>query len=215
MTPEQKQRIILSQRDAFKRNGYHPHALFWSSREVQEVRFKIIADIGIGANANANGRDSILDVGCGFGDFAAYLERQNISTSYTGIDISADLLAEGRRQYPDLKLLQADLFEFDPKPQSFDYVTLSGTLNRKFMGNNGAQSAKDYSLEVIKRMFASCKKGIAFNLLDARHQWTADRWDLQSFYPDEILQVIKQLTRNYRLIDTYLENDFTIHAWRV
>ncbi len=213
MTPEQKQRIILSQRDAFKRNGYHPHALFWSSREVQEIRFKIIADIGIGANAN--GRDSILDVGCGFGDFAAYLERQNISTSYTGIDISADLLAEGRRQYPDLKLLQADLFEFDPKPQSFDYVTLSGTLNRKFMGNNGAQSAKDYSLEVIKRMFASCKKGIAFNLLDARHQWTADRWDLQSFYPDEILQVIKQLTRNYRLIDTYLENDFTIHAWRV
>ena len=213
MTPEQKQRIILSQRDAFKRNGYHPHALFWSSREVQEIRFKIIADIGIGANAN--GRDSILDVGCGFGDFAAYLERQNISTSYTGIDISADLLAEGRRQYPDLKLLQADLFEFDPKPQSFDYVTLSGTLNRKFMGNNGAQSAKDYSLEVIKRMFASCKKGIAFNLLDARHQWTADRWDLQSFYPDEILQVIKQLTRSYRLIDTYLENDFTIHAWRV
>lgn len=213
MTPDQRQRIILRQRDALKRKGYHPNALFWSDKEVQELRFKILTDIGIESSS------SLLDVGCGFGDFAGYLEKQHqIKVEYTGIDISADLLVEGRKQYPELELIEADLFEFVSTQQStnksYDYVVQSGMLNHKFIGNNGAESAREYSLAVIKKMFESCKKGIAFNLLDARHKWTADRWDLQSFHPNEILELIGAMTDNFRLIDDYLENDFTIHAWK-
>lgn len=212
MTPEQRHRIIISQRDALKRNGYHPNALFWSDKAVQELRFQILAGIGI---ENDN---SLLDVGCGFGDFAYYLEKhQGIKVLYTGIDISNDLLAEGRKQYPNLELLEADLFEFISENETnvkyYDYVIQSGMLNRKFMGNNGAESAKDYSFAVIQKMFETCKKGIAFNLLDARHEWTAARWDLQSFYPDEILELISTMTDNFKLIDNYLDNDFTIYAW--
>jgi len=208
MTPEQRNRIVVSQRSALQRNGFHPNALFWSSKEVQELRFNVLADIGIRAG------ESLLDVGCGFGDFADYLTQRKTPVNYTGIDISNDLLEVGRVHYPQLTLIEADLFEYNPKPFSYDYVMLSGALNRKFMGNNGAESATDYSYQVIARMFESCKKGIAFNLLDARHQWTAERWDLQSFYPDKVISFISQLTTNYQLIDGYLENDFTVYAWR-
>lgn len=208
MTPEQRQRIVISQRDALSRNGFHPNALFWSSQEVQELRFQILVNIGVKSG------DSVLDIGCGFGDLSAYLNHQEIPVKYTGIDISADLLARGRDHYPELKLIEADLFDFDPKPKSFDYVMLSGMLNRKFMGSKGAESARDYSCHIIKRMFKTCKKGIAFNLLDARHEWTANRWDLQSFHPDEIIQLVSEFTSKYQLIDDYLENDFTTYAWR-
>ncbi len=208
MTPEQKQRIIISQRDALRRNGFHPNALFWSDKTVQELRFDILLQCGL------RSADSVLDVGCGFGDLGAYLQQKNRQVAYTGIDISPELLAEGKRQYPDLTLIEADLLDFNPKPQSFDFVLLSGVLNRHFMGNNGAESARDYAFTVISTMFKTCRKGIAFNLLDARHEWTAKRWDLQSFHPDEITHFISKLTDNYQLIDDYLENDFTLYVWR-
>jgi len=208
MTPAQRQRIVLSQRDALRRNGFHPNALFWSNQKVQELRFQILADIGIQPSS------SLLDIGCGFGDFAAYLDKQGTPVTYTGIDISDDLLAKGRQHYPELELIEADLFDYNPELESYDYVMLSGMLNRKFMGNQGAESATDYAYKIIRRMFKTCKKGIAFNLLDARHEWTAKRWDLQSFHPDEIIESVRGFTNKYQLIDGYLENDFTIYAWR-
>ena len=156
MTPAQRQRIVLSQCDALRRNGFHPNALFWSSQEVQQLRFQILANIGIQSG------NSLLDIGCGFGDFAAYLDKQGTPVTYTGIDISGDLLARGSQHYPELELIEADLFDYNPEPKSYDYVMLSGMLNRKFMGNQGAESATDYSYKIIRRMFEICKNGIAF-----------------------------------------------------
>ena len=41
--------------------------------------------------------DKVLDVGCGFGDFADYLARQDKAVQFTGIDVSEELLLEGRK----------------------------------------------------------------------------------------------------------------------
>ena len=199
MDNNQRQRIINSQRDAFLRHGYHPHALLWSNQEIQELRFKILADIGIQAG------DSVLDVGCGFGDFSAYLENQQKAVDYTGIDLSPELIQEGRKQYPNNNLVVGDLFEFNPADQSYDYVTLSGTLNRD-LGDKG-----DYAQKTIQRMYAVCQKGVAFNLLDARHEWTANRWDLQAFLPEEIAEFVATFSQQSNIIDGYLDNDFTVY----
>jgi len=202
MNLEQRKDIISSQRDALKRHGYHPNALLWSNKEVQEIRFKIIAEIGIESG------DSVFDIGCGFGDFSAYLTRIGTPVNFTGIDLSEELIIEGHNQYPSIEMIVADLFDYDPTSQSFDYVTLSGTLNRKF------DNSTDYTFKTISRMYQTCKKGIAFNLLDARHEWTAGRWDLQSFYPDEVVKYVSQFADDYKIIDGYLENDFTVYVWR-
>ncbi len=199
---KQRKRVIESQRYALIQHGYHPHSLFWSNTEVQELRFKVLAASGIQQG------DSVLDVGCGFGDFADYLSRKGAAVEYTGIDISEDLLIEGRKHFPDFKLIKGDLLDYNPAPRSYDYVTLSGTLNRKF------DNAEQYTYHIIKRMFESCKIGIAFNLLDARHQWTASRWDLQSFYPDDIKNFVHQLSTQVTIIDDYLDNDFSVYVKR-
>jgi len=199
MDNEQRQRIINSQRDAFLRHGFHPHALLWSNREIQALRFKVLVEIGIQAG------DSLLDVGCGFGDFSAYLENQKKPVDYTGIDLSPELIQEGKQQYPDIDLIQGDLFEFNPLDNSYDFVTLSGALNRD-LGDKG-----DYARKTIQRMYAVCKKGVAFNLLDARHEWTASRWDLQAFFPEEIAEFVAHFAQQSNIIDGYLENDFTVY----
>jgi len=200
--PQQRQRIIASQSDAWQRFGFHPNALFWTSREIQEIRFQILLEAGMTAG------DTLLDVGCGFGDFSAWLARQGVSVKYTGIDLSPELLEEGRRRYPDIALHEGDLFEFDPAPSSYDWITLSGTLNRDH-GDGG-----DYARAVIRRMYQVTRKGIAFNLLDARHRWTQGRWDLQSFHPDDITELAASLSSTYLVRDGYLPNDFTVLIWK-
>ena len=197
-----RQKIISRYDYALMNHGFHPHSLLWSNTEIQELRFEKLLNIGIRTG------DSILDVGCGFGDFAAYMLTKKIETNYTGIDLSEKLLAEGRKHYPNINLVQGDLFDYSPKAKSFDYLTVSGTLNSK-LDDDGV-----YALQVIERMFESCSKGIAFNLLDARDEWTAGRWDLQSFLPDDIVEFMQKFTSRIEIIDDYLKNDFTVLAWR-
>jgi len=202
LSAKQRKRVIESQRYALIQHGYHPNSLLWSNAEVQELRFKVLAEGGIQQG------NSVLDVGCGFGDFAAYLLRQGKLVEFTGIDVSEDLLIEGRKHFPDYELIQGDLLDFNPAPRSYDYVTLSGALNRKF------DDAEQYTYHIIQRMFETCKTGIAFNLLDARHQWTASRWDLQSFYPDEIKKFVLKFSSHVTIIDDYLDNDFSVYVKR-
>lgn len=197
-----RKRIIDSQRDAFTRHGYHPNALYWSNTAIQTLRFDYLIKIGIKTG------DSVLDVGCGFGDLADYLRKQEKYVDYTGIDLSPELLKAGHERYPDISLLEGDLFDVDPRPASYDYVVLSGALNRDIEDNG------KYAYKTITRMFETCRKGLAFNLLDARHEWTKSRWDLQSFYPEQMLKFVKKCSPNVQLYDNYLDNDFTILIWK-
>ena len=200
-----RKRIIDSQRDAFTRNGYHPNSLYWSNTDIQTLRFDYLLKIGIQTG------DSVLDVGCGFGDLSGYLAKQDKIVNYTGIDLSPELLAEGRKHYPEATLIEGDLFDVNPKAASYDYVVLSGALNKDI------EDEGKYAHRTIQKMFNTCRVGLAFNLLNAQHEWTKSRWDLQSFYPEEILEFSKKLSptpSKISLYDDYLDNDFTILIWK-
>jgi SAM-dependent methyltransferase len=193
-----RKRIIDKQRDALLRHGHSPTALYWSSREIQELRFQVLLEIGVKTVA------SVLDVGCGFGDLYDYLQRRGIETDYTGIDLSPELIDKARELYPSAEFHSGDIFEFDPPAQSYDYVLLSGALNEE-MDDGG-----DYARQVIRRMYQTCRKGLAFNLLDARDSSVAGRFDLQCFQPEEILNYCRSLGGECSLRDDYLDNDFTL-----
>jgi len=199
MKPAQRKRIVDRHRDSLTRFGYHPNALYWSGRDIQELRFSILAGIGIVAG------DSLLDVGCGFADFNAWFTGHQGSLKYTGLDLSPDLLAQAARLNPDSTLIEGDLFDFDCVDQAFDWVILSGALNEQLHDNG------DYARRVIAHMYAICRKGVAFNLLDARHLVAHD---LQSHLPADMLDWCRGICPDCRLIDDYLDNDFTIYLYK-
>ncbi|MFQ5345914.1 MAG: class I SAM-dependent methyltransferase [Mariprofundus sp.] len=195
MKKEQRKRIVDRHRDSLKRHGYHPNALYWSSREIQEIRFKILADIGIQSG------DSVLDVGCGFGDFKAWSEAQGRPLDYTGIDLSPDLLRRAAQRHPDGAFLSGDLFDMTFPEASFDWVILSGALNEQLHDNSA------YAFAVIERMYSLCRKGVAFNMLDARNLVAHD---LHSQLPERVLAVCRKLCSDCVLHDEYLNNDFSV-----
>lgn len=169
---------------------------------MQELRFSMLLKSGVQSG------DTVLDVGCGFGDLFPFLAAQGIDVVYTGVDLSPDLIIEARARHPGGTFFEGDLFDFDPAARSFDYVFLSGSLNEQL------QDGGEYARRCIARMFETCDKALAFNLLDARNEWVAGRQDLQSFMPDDVLAFARTLTPQCELDDGYIDNDFTLYLTR-
>jgi len=199
MNEKQRQRIVDKHKDSVTRFGYHPHALYWSGRDIQEIRFKVLADIDIQAG------DSVLDVGCGFGDFKSWCESHACPIQYTGVDLSPDILSQARIHHPDAVFYEGDVFDIPPEHQHFDWVMLSGALNEQLHDDSS------YAKAVIQRMYELCDKGVAFNLLDARF---LKAHDLHSQMPAYILAYCQGLCPKCELHDDYLNNDFSIYMYR-
>ena len=199
---EQRQRIVNRHRNAYNSHGFHVNALHWSSREYQYLLFDVLLDIGVESGSR------VLDFGCGFGDLSGYFAQKGIEVDYTGIDLSPELLNEAHYRHKNSTFFKGDLFEFSPPPQSFDYTFASGSLSEPL------EDGGDYTRHTIRRLFDSSRRGCAFNLLDAAHEWTANRFDLQSFDAEEMVEWSRTLTPDVELRRDYAENSFTLYLRR-
>jgi len=191
-----RQRIVDRHRDSLNRFGYGPAALYWSSQEIQDLRFKVLSEIGVQAG------DSVLDVGCGFADLKAWFGCEHKTVDYTGIDISPDLIAVAKEKQPNTSLYVGELKDCRFHALSFDWVLLSGALNEPYNDKG------KYTKKIIKEMYRISRRGIAFNLLNKR---CINVSDLQSFEPDEIFEFCQTIGAECELRTDYLENDFTIY----
>jgi len=193
---KQRKRIIDRHRDSVTRFGHHPHALYWSSKEIQELRFKVLFEVGIESGQR------ILDVGCGFGDLHTWLQAQTTEVDYVGLDLSPDLLQQARVLHPDVQFFEGELFDCKFERESFDWLMLSGAMNENLY-DDGA-----YARQMIARMFELCRKGVALNMLNAN---TMQAHDLQTVNPAKMLEFCQSLSVDCQLRDDYLRNDFTIY----
>jgi SAM-dependent methyltransferase len=163
--PDRAERAYLKPyRDAVDRFGPGFEATLWNSREAQLLRFDVMADL-----AGLDGR-SVLDVGCGPGDFAARLLERGIAfTDYTGIDAVPEMIGQAeRRGLARCRFRVADAVA-DPAAlaaERADYVCVSGTLNT--MEETTAR-------RLVVDAFAAAGRGVVFNFLSSRAggQWSA------------------------------------------
>ncbi|MBN2865793.1 MAG: class I SAM-dependent methyltransferase [Thiotrichales bacterium] len=211
LSEKQRLRIQTRHKSSIEYYGYQPQALYWSSQEIQFIRFKKLSEI-----LPRNQACSILDVGCGFGDLKAYLQQQGFDIDYTGIDLSEDMVRSAGFKHPGIHVKQGDLFDFNPAEKQFDFVLLSGALNEVVETEleGTAEQKGRYAKAVIRKMYDTCKQGVAFNLLDNRNAWVASRPDLQSFQPEAIADYCQSFAHNVSWQDGYVDNDFTVFMYR-
>ncbi len=67
----------------------------------------------------------VLELGCGEGDLLAALR----PSEGVGLDLSPARLEQGRRKYPNLRLLTGDAHSFDLGGERFDFVVASDLIN--------------------------------------------------------------------------------------
>jgi len=216
LSDTQRKRIQTRHKASVERYGYEPQALYWSNRDIQEVRFQQLMGILPSSTHLKQKAWSLIDVGCGFADLMGYLQRHEYFPTYFGIDISPEIVFGAKSMYPELDIQQGEFADFNFNEIQFDYVMLSGALNEVVETEieGTAQKQGEYAKSVIKGMYKICKKGVAFNLLDSRNEWVKSRFDLQSFVPEHIFRFCQKFATNVELVEGYLENDFTIYLYK-
>ncbi|KKS77261.1 MAG: Methyltransferase family protein [Candidatus Woesebacteria bacterium GW2011_GWB1_43_14] len=195
----------------FEKHGVDPKSLFWARKGAAHQRFR-----QIWAEVDFNGK-SVLDVGCGFGEMAKFLDKRYKIKSYTGVDIVPEFIAEAKKNFPHHKFIACDYFS-KPLSEKFDVVMASGTLNSNIedgMSANGAGNM-DFRKKAIKAMFEHANIVCSFNMLGG-HPQPENRDDNHVWYADslEILEYCMSLTRRVILRHHYNPKDFTIFMYPV
>ena len=173
---------------AIKEYGVSAQGVHWNSKYTQYKRFEIITKL-IKKHINSS---SLIDVGCGFGEYYNYLLKNNFNAeSFIGIDCEQNMINISRRRFPDVDFFHKDVLVDQLLPA--DYYVCSGALN--ILDKN--------DLELfINRCFEHSTKGFVFNYLKNE--------TFHDISQNDIFNICEKLTKNIKIKEHYLENDFTI-----
>lgn len=182
--------------------GYSPQAVDWGNEYTQEIRFSVLSEAGCLNNK------TILDVGCGLAGFYSFLEKNNITIDYTGIDVSDEMIKLAKVKFPHLNLLVGNFMTHE-KLGTYDFVFGSGIHGLK-VGDD-----EEKTTQAIKRMFDHCNIGMATNMLNI---WYIERKKIGDYLyvadPFKIINYCRSLTDNVVFRSDYLPNDFTIYLYK-
>jgi SAM-dependent methyltransferase len=179
--------------------GHDPKACDYGHSASQQIKFSVLSKVICGKEK------TLLDIGCGFADFADFLSLQHPKLQYTGYDLSPQMIKNAQNIHPGLPLYQKNILE-SPPDTSFDIVTANGIFY--LLGDNAFGIMK----KIITAMYASSNIAIAFNSLSS---WTQDKEE-NEFYADplETLAFCRTLSPWVVLRHDYHPRDFTIYLYK-
>ena len=178
----------------------------WSSKKSQETRWgRLILNYPIN-------NCSVLDVGCGIGDFFPYLQERYSDIDYVGIDFNTVMIKEAVRRYPDATFLNGPLSRLvecgaSDLPSKWDYVFASGVFTVK-VGDNDSHIQQN-----IDHLCELANKHVAFNFLDTYTDDAMRDPDLYYYSKAKLLDYVKDKWDGYLITGHENgESDSTIHV---
>jgi len=186
-------------RGLIRKYGHDPRACDYGRAESQQIKFRVLAEVLPLENC------SLLDVGCGFADFAGFLQSRFAGLQYAGIDLCADMVNEAKRAHPGLDLRVANIADV-ALDRTFDTVVANGIFY--LLGEQPWPMMQ----QMIERMFSLAKKAVAFNSLSA---WARDQ-EGSEFYADPLqtVEFCRHLTPWVVLRHDYHPRDFTVYLYK-
>lgn len=182
--------------------GFDHRGLGFRTRASQRRRFEALAELGDFDGA------SILDVGCGFGDFLEFLAARGVRCRYLGLDACEPMIerCRGRFEPSEGRFVVADALAFEPA-ERFDYVVASGLFGLDSPG------AHERIRPTLERLFEWARLGAACNFLSTRSPVPVEG----RIYVDpcKALDAAFDLTPAARLNHAYLPNDFTLYLYKM
>jgi SAM-dependent methyltransferase len=175
-------------KSALKKHGATAKGLNWHDEYSQVTRFEVILEM---IKDDIKGA-SIIDAGCGFGDFYEFVKDYEVS--YTGYDIVAENVKIAQ-QRTGQKIVLKDILK-DPLEEA-DFYVASGSMNIL---------SRFETFLFIERCFKHSKKGFIFNLPYGKDESK----NFNYFLPQEIKHFAKKFNCKISTKSGYLPNDFTI-----
>src|SRR5512147_1420956 len=201
MDPFSKEQLLSFYNFHLKKFGDRPEALRWTP-QGQLKRYHMLADI---APAKELNNSTVLDYGCGTGDFYRFLKRRSIQVKYTGVDINENFIALARKKYPEctFRVMNAD---DDVVEGLFDYIFICGVFNLNVPG------VDEDMKNALMTLFRHCNKGLVLSALSS-HTPVKDH-ELHFTSPEEILKfAIETLSPAVALRHDRIPNDFMLYVY--
>jgi len=201
MYEKDKEKIIERYNERIKKYGPDYRGLAVGNMERQLIRYEVLSQIG-----NLN-NTSILDAGCGFGDFYGFLLAKGLRVDYKGYDMNPNLIEIARNKYPSAKFEVRDFFTEDIN-EKFDYIVSSSTFNNKLEHMDNYTFIK----KIIKKCFDLCKIGVSINMMTSYVDFKAEH----GFYysPEDLFKYCKTLTNRVTLRHDYCLYEFTLYLYK-
>jgi SAM-dependent methyltransferase len=202
MNPKDLGSAVVRYNERLKIHGISPEALGWGGgRPRQRLRFQAAMEFCLFDKRRIN---TVLDVGCGFGDFGVWLGEMHPAVRYTGVDINPNLVEEGRKRYKlDLSVVDVDSIS----DNAYDLVIANGIFNFRLEH----EDHEAYVGRMIQRFMEIARVGIAVDFMsthvDFRHPG--------AFHCPESLVVdaIKTKTKRYVIRNDYLDYEYIAYAY--
>lgn len=192
----------------FEAHGPTPEGVFWGPElDRFNLRFeKMLALIPEAERTSA----SLLDVGCGFGGLLGFARANGYRLDYTGVDLTENMIAWCQENWPDADFLQQDILKDSPLGE-FDYVVANGLLALKLDAQRKEMDA--HVRDIVRALFAHCKKGIAFNCMTDRVNFYSDILYYRN--PLDFLGWCQnELSPYVKLDHAYPLHEYTIYVYR-
>lgn len=170
--------------------------LGWDTKENQWQRFESLVEI-----LDLSGK-SIVDIGCGFGDFLTFLQEKKINfSSYLGIDINEDLLLVARKKHPGFNFECLNILLDKPEKLLADVGFAFGVLN---LNHKGDPDNYEYAKYFIEKAFSLCAQTLVVDMLSANIDKSYPKEDFVFYYePKKMLDFALSLTNNVILKHDY------------
>ena len=194
----------------FEKFGPTAKGVFWASTARQEKRFDLILK-----EIQKNSRDHIVleiaDIGCGYGSFADYLNKNHnkINFNYEGFDINPKFIEHCSRKFLEPNIQ----FNIGSRPLSEKtFVTMSGTYN--LATTKDVALWEQYLFSCLSECWAYAKTAMIFNLQSSK----TSKISSQNIYYGNTSIIIDFCVSKFgptRIIkDDSLENDVTFTILR-
>jgi SAM-dependent methyltransferase len=150
---------------------------------------------------------SLLDLGCGFGDFFRFLRAEGHRGRYIGYDIAPDMIAEALRLHGQGADRQ---WRVGAEPEEgADFAIASGILN--VIGDAPVEMWERYVLETIDILARVGRRGFAFNVLSLSSD--PERRAANLYYADAsktLSYCLGRYGRSVALLQDYGLYEFTV-----
>ena len=199
MNQADRERIIERYNARLAQYGYDIRTLASGAEERRRMRHQVLCEVGLASGL------SVLDVGCGFGDFYAYLCEQGIEVQYVGYDINPNLVEVGRREHPgaefDVRDIQVDTF---PR---FDFIVSSSAFNLRLSTQDNYEFVED----ILKVCYAHAERGVAIDFLSSYVDFESP--EAFHYVPEIIFSIAKQITKRVCLKHDYPLYEFCVYLY--
>jgi SAM-dependent methyltransferase len=183
-------------------HGSTPQGVDWNGVDSHETRHRQFLRLLDGA-LDA----SIIDLGCGFGDFLRFLHTEGYRGHFTGYDIAPEMIEKARELHGETEDRQ---WRIGAEPDAAaDFAIASGIFNVKGDVPNAIWTR--YIRQTIDVLAGAGRRGFAFNVLSLSSDPDRRRSNLYYADPADMLAYcLSHYGRSVALLQDYGLYEFTI-----